>query len=173
MPFGRLHPPDSVRSAPLTTTEWLLMFHITAAFLLVGGAVAAGILNTIAITSARPSDSALLLRLVRTALPLMYIGALGTLVFGLVLWHDRSYSLGAAWLWLSLALWVLANALGGIGGRYQGRARKLAEQLAAKDDAPSDELRALLRDRRGNAYSYAAGLALLAILVLMIWKPGS
>ena len=149
------------------------MLHVTAAFLFVGSAVAAGILNGFAILSPRPSESALLLRLVRITLPIMFVGAFGTLAFGLSLWHERSYSLGAAWIWLSLALWVLSIALGAIGGRYQQRARELAERLAAEDDAPSDELRALLRDRRGNAYSYAAGLALLLILVLMIWKPGS
>ena len=33
------------------------------------------------------------------------------------------------------------------------------------------ELRALLRDPTGTAISYAAGLATLAILALMIWKP--
>ena len=31
-------------------------------------------------------------------------------------------------------LWVIANALGGIGGRHQERSRKLAEQLAAAGD---------------------------------------
>ncbi len=70
-------------------------------------------------------------------------------------------------------LWVIANALGGIGGRHQERSRKLAEQLAAAGDTSTDELRALLRDPKGNAMSWLAGLATLAILVLMIWKPGS
>jgi hypothetical protein len=35
----------------------------------------------------------------------------------------------------------------------------------------TDELRALLRDRRGNALSWLAGAATIAILVLMIWRP--
>ena len=70
-------------------------------------------------------------------------------------------------------LWVVSNALGGIGGRHQERSRKLAEQLAAAGDTSTDELRALLRDPKGNAMSWLAGLATLGILVLMIWKPGS
>jgi hypothetical protein len=49
----------------------------------------------------------------------------------------------------------------------------LAERLAADGDTPSGELRALLRDPRGNAPSYVAGAATLLILVLMIWKPGA
>jgi hypothetical protein len=68
---------------------------------------------------------------------------------------------------------VVLNALGGIGGRHQQRARALAERLAGEGDTPSDELRALLRDTKGLLVSNAAGVATLAILVLMIWKPGA
>ena len=102
------------------------MFHITAAFLLVGGSVAAGILNVLAIRAERPSDTAYLLGLVRVALPVIYIGVLGTLVFGLWLWHELHFSFGALWIWLSLVLWVATSALGGMGGRHQERSRALA-----------------------------------------------
>jgi uncharacterized membrane protein len=151
--------------------DWLLMLHIAAGFLLVGGSVAAGVLNTLAIRSERPSEAAFLLRLVRVTLPLIYAGVLGTLVFGIWLWHRLGFGIGTGWIWASLALWVAANALGGIGGRHQERSRELAERLASEGDAPSDELRQLLRDPKGTAVSYAAGVATLGILVLMVWKP--
>jgi len=147
------------------------MFHITAAFFFVGGSVAAGILNTLAIRAERPSETAALLRLVRVTLPVIFVGVFGTLVFGIWLWHERGYALGAGWIWASLVLWVVANALGGIGGRHQERARELAERLAAEGDVPNDELKGILADPKGNAVSWLAGLATLAILVLMIWKP--
>jgi uncharacterized membrane protein len=149
------------------------MLHVTAAFFLVAGSVSAGIFNALAIRSDRPSETAYLLRLVRVTLPAIGVGAAGTLIFGLWLWHEKHYSFGAFWIWASLALWVATNALGAIGGKHQERARKLAEQLAAAGDASSGELRALLRDRKGNAMSWLAGAATLGILVLMIWKPGS
>lgn len=149
------------------------MAHITAAFFLVGGSVAAGVLNTLAIRAERPSETAYLLRLVRVTLPVIFIGVGGTLIFGIWLWHELGYSIGVFWIWASLVLWAVSSALGGIGGKHQERARKLAEQLAAAGDATTDELRTLLRDRKGNAMSYFAGLATLAILVLMFWKPGS
>jgi uncharacterized membrane protein len=152
-------------------SDWLLMFHVAAAFSLFGGSVAAGILNALAIRSERPSEAAFLLRLIRVALPVIYVGVLGTLVFGLWLWHRLGFPFGTGWIWASLALWVVANALGGIGGRHQERSRQLAERLAAAGDAPNNELRALLRDPKGLVVSYAAGAATLAILVLMIWKP--
>ena len=59
-----------------------------------------------------------------------------------------------------------------MGGKHQEHAREVAERLAAAGDASNDELRALLRDPKGNAMSWLAGAATLAILVLMIWKPG-
>jgi len=149
------------------------MLHVTAAFFLVGGSVAAGILNALAIRAARPSETAYLLRLVRITLPVIGVGVAGTLIFGIWLWHELHFSIGAFWIWASLVLWVATSALGGIGGKHQERARKLAEQLAAAGDATSVELRTLLRDRKGNAMSWLAGAATLGILVLMIWKPGS
>ena len=155
----------------MSRTDWLLMLHVAAAFCLVGGSVAAGILNALAIRSERPSEAAFLLRLIRYALPVIYLGVLGTIVFGIWLWHELGFAIGTGWIWASLVLWLIVNALGGIGGRHQGRSRELAERLAAEGDAPSAELRALLRDPTGLAVSYAAGAATLAILVLMIWKP--
>ena len=157
----------------MTTAQWLLMLHVTAAFFFVGGSVAAGILNVLAIRSERPSETAYLLRLIRFTLPAIGIGSIGALVFGIWLWHEQGYSLGAAWIWISLVLWVIANALGGRGGRHQERARELAERLGVSGDASNDELRALLNDPKGNAMSWLAGAATILILVLMIWKPGS
>jgi uncharacterized membrane protein len=157
----------------VSTAQWLLMLHISAAFFFVGGSVAAGILNILAIRSERPSETAYLLRLIRFTLPAIGIGSIGALVFGIWLWHEQGYALGAAWIWISLVLWVISNALGGLGGRHQERTRELAERLGASGDASNDELRALLKDPKGNAMSWLAGGAAILILVLMIWKPGS
>jgi uncharacterized membrane protein len=149
------------------------MLHITAAFFFVGGSVAAGVLNVLAIRSELPSESAFLLRLIRWTLPVIGIGVAGTLIFGIWLWHNLGFSFGAGWIWASLVLWAVSGALGGRGGRHQEKARELAERLASTGDATTDELRALLRDPKGNAMSWLAGVATIGILVLMFWKPGS
>ena len=52
----------------MSTAQWLLMFHITGAFFLVGGSVAAGVLNVLSVRAPRPSETALYLRLIRTVL---------------------------------------------------------------------------------------------------------
>jgi uncharacterized membrane protein len=157
----------------VSTSDWLLMFHVSAAFLLVGGSVTAAILNALAIRSERPSEAAFLLRLIQRALPFIFAGVAGTFVFGIWLWHEKGYGIGSGWIWGALALWVAASALGGAGGRHQERSRELAEKLATSGDTTTDELRALLRDPRGNALSWLAGVATLGVLVLMIWKPGA
>jgi uncharacterized membrane protein len=147
------------------------MLHVSGAFFLVSGSVAAGVLNVLAQRAERPSESVALLRLIKTAVIVIGIGAATTLIFGLWLWHELGFGIGTWWIWASLVLWVISNALGGIGGKHQERARKLAEQLSGAGDTMTDELRALLRDRRGNALSWLAGAATIAILVLMIWRP--
>jgi uncharacterized membrane protein len=149
------------------------MLHITGAFFLVGGSVAAGVLNVLSIRAARPSETAMYLRLVRPLIPLIGLGSLATLVFGLWLVHELHFAFWSFWIIAALVLWLLVGALGSAGGKHQERARELAERLAAAGDTPADELRSLLRDPRGTALSWLAGLATLLLLVDMIWKPGS
>ncbi|HZC28201.1 MAG TPA: DUF2269 family protein [Gaiellaceae bacterium] len=159
----------------MSTYDWLLFLHMTGAFLLVGGTVVAGFLTIAALRRERPSEVAALLGLIRVSLPFIYGGVAMTLVFGLALVHEanQGYSYGDAWIVAAIVLWVLANALGGIGGRRQEEARRFALRVAAERDAPSNELRTRLFDRVGIALSLGSGLAVFAVLALMIWKPGS
>jgi len=153
--------------------DWLLFFHVTGAFLLIGGTVVAASLSLAALRRERPSEVAVLLGLVRFGVRAIYAGVFLTLVFGLWLVHDAGYSYGSFWVIAALVLWVYANAAGGIGGRREEETRKLAERLAAEGDAPSAELRARQRDPFTLGVEYSGGVAILLILVLMIWKPGA
>lgn len=157
----------------VNTAQWLLMVHITGAFLFLGGSVAAGALYALAMRTERPSEVVQLLRLVRLTVPAIGIGVLLTLVFGLWLVHELGFAYGSFWVVAALVLWVVAAALGGAGGSHQQKARLLAERLAGDGDEPDPALRALLRDPRGNAMSWLAGVATVLLLVDMIWKPGA
>jgi uncharacterized membrane protein len=159
----------------MSTYDWLLFFHVTGAFLLVGGTVVAGVLTIAALRRERPSEIAALLGLIRVSLPFIYAGVALTLVFGLWLVHEagQGYSYTDAWVIAAIVLWVLANALGGAGGKRQEEARRLALELSSTSDTTTPELRARLVDRVGLALSFASGLAVFAVLALMIWKPGS
>lgn len=157
----------------MTRYEWLLALHLLGAFAFLGGAVMAGILNVAALRRERPSEVALLLGLIRVAVVALGIGGLLTLVLGLWLVHEApfGYGYGDGWVVASLVLWVASGALGSIGGRRDRETRELAERLAATGDVPSVALRARLRDPVSLTLSYGSGLAVLAILALMIFKP--
>jgi uncharacterized membrane protein len=157
----------------VSTYDWLMMIHVTGAFLFLGGGAAAGILNLRAWYAYRPSEVALLLRLIsRVAVPAIGIGSVVSLIFGIWLVHHAGYSYGTFWVWAATVLWAVAGALGGRGGRYQSKAGREAARLAGEGDTMTPELRTLVRDPVGNALSYGSGLTLVLILVLMIWKPG-
>jgi uncharacterized membrane protein len=153
--------------------QWLVFLHVTGAFMVLGGAVMAGIFNVTALGRERPSEVVLLFRLTRIAAALITTGMLLTLAIGLWLVHDADYGYGDAWVVLALILWVVANALGGIGGGREKETRRLAERLASEGDAPSSELAARLRDPATLALSWGSGVLVIVILVLMIWKPGA
>jgi type II secretory pathway component PulM len=53
------------------------------------------------------------------------------------------------------------------------RARLLASRLADEGQPVSGELRALLGNRRAMVANYGSALLVLAIVVLMVWKPGA
>ena len=157
----------------MSTYDWLLSIHVTGAFLFLGGGAAAGILNLRAWYAERPSEVALLLKLVsRVAVPAIGLGSITSLLLGLWLVHHQGYSYGTFWVWAAIVLWAVAGALGGRSGRSQGKAGAEAARLAANGDTMTPELKALVRDPVGNALAYGSGLVLVLILILMIWKPG-
>ena len=133
----------------------------------------AGFAQISALRRERPSEIALLLRLARPGVLLVNLGALGTLAFGIALAEQTDIGLGTGWVSASLALWVVMMLLGGLGGRTARHARELAERLARGGDRPTEELRSLVSHRPSILLSYASTAAIIAILVLMVWKPGS
>ncbi len=155
--------------------QWLTFLHVSGAFLLIGGAVAAGVFNVVAQRRERPSEIALFLRLTRIPVVCVNVGMLVTIAFGLWLVHaaGQGYSFGDAWIVAALVLWAAVGALGGIGGNREKETRLLAERLATEGDEPSRELRRRMRDPLTIALSWSSGALTLAILGLMIWKPGA
>jgi uncharacterized membrane protein len=157
----------------VTTAQWLIGFHVVGAFLFVSGAVAVGGLHSLATRRDRPSEIAFLLRLTRPAVAVVGIGAWLTLGLGAWLVHHDGFDWSDAWISAALVLWVVAVALGGIGGRSARHTRYLAERLAGEGDNPSEELHSKLADPVARTLNYGSFLAVLAVLALMVWKPGS
>ena len=153
--------------------HWLLIFHVAGAFLVLGGAMVAGIFNVAALRRERPSEIVVLYRLTQIAARAITLGMVVALAFGIWLVADLDFvKWSNAWVIIALILWVIASALGGAGGRREDETRRFAQQLAADGDTPSAELRARMRDPLTLALSWGSGLAVIAILAVMIWKPG-
>ena len=153
--------------------DWLLFLHITGAFLLLGGGVVAGALNLAALRRDRPSEILVLFGLIRIAVVAIIAGAVLAFVFGLWLVNEVGYGYGDGWIVAAIVLLILGNAIGGFAGSRDARTAKFAEELVAQGDAPSAELRARVRDPITLICNYGSGLILVAVLALMIWKPGA
>ena len=153
----------------MTEREWALLFHLSGVVLLFSGLILAASALAAARRRKVAGEIAALLGLTRVGVVFVAAGAL--LLVGTGLWlveiWDGVYSLGDGWIAASLGLLALSFVLGAIGGQKPKQARKLAEAGGGA------ELRRLLDDRRADAVNYAAALAVIAALVLMVWKPGS
>lgn len=152
--------------------DWALFFHLLGAFALSAGVVVAGVGYEAARRRRSPAEVALLLGLTRVGVLLVAVGSLLVLPFGLWLVHIEHVGYGAGWVDAALGLFVAMGALGGFGGQRPKRARELAAQLAENDYGESAELRALLDDRVARSANYLSAAVLVAIVVLMVFKPG-
>ena len=147
-----------------------LFVHLVGVLLFVGGLTVAAVCFEAARRRSEPAEIATLLGLSRWGVVLVGIGGVVLLVGGLWL-AGVVHAYGDAWLDGAIALFILLSILGGIGGQRPKQARLLATKLA-KEGGDQAELRRLLDDRATLAINYAAAVLVLAILVLMIWRPG-
>ena len=154
--------------------DWLLFFHLVGALAFFAGAAVAAVGQLEALRRRRPSEVALLLGLTRWGVLLVGVGALLTIGFGSWLVARVPYwTFDQAWIEWAYALWVASMVVGALGGRPARHARELAQRLAAEGDRPSDELDRAVRDPLSLVLSFASGAIVLAIVVLMVWKPGA
>lgn len=150
-----------------------LFFHLLGAFLFFAGIVVASVAFESARRRQHLTEIAAVLGIARLGVPPVAIGALLLLSFGLWLVDLAGWSLDDEWLIASLVLFIIAGVLGAVGGQRPKRARLLATRLVREGKTSSSDVARLLNNRPSLALNYAAALAVLAILVLMVWKPGA
>ena len=150
----------------------ILFLHLAGVLLFVGGSVAAAVLRRAAMTRERPSEIALLLRAVRPVVPAVAGGLVLAIAAGFWLAHRLDYALSQAWLSLTFALIAWMLVVGAVAGRQDRHTRELAETRAADGDAPDDDLARRLRDPVNLALNASMLVAVVAVVALMIWKPG-
>lgn len=148
-----------------------LFFHLIGMLLFVGGILLAGVAFEVARRQDKPAEIALLLGLTRAGVLLVGVGTLLLGGFGLWLVHLGDFGYSTGWVDDSIALYLLALVLGTLGGQRPKQARHLAARLHAENAPVTNQLRGLLDDRLARVANYGSLLAILAILVLMVFKP--
>src|SRR5262245_4198074 len=154
---------------------WLLALHVLAAF----AWIAALVVFTVVVVAGRgltvPSDVVRLFRVSRVGDALIAVGMIGTIVFGLWLAVVLDeYKIWDGWIITALVLWLVAGAIGGRTGKVYDAARHRAKELVAEGrDESNPELNALLRTQRGLVLHILLVVITLALLVVMIYKPGA
>jgi uncharacterized membrane protein len=151
----------------------ILFLHLAGVLLFVGGSVAAAVLRRAAMTRERPSEIALLLRAVRPAVPVVAGGLVLAIAAGFWLAHRLGFALSETWLSLTFALIAWMLVVGAVAGRQDRHTRELAERLAADGDAPDGDLARRLRDPVSLALNASMLVAVVAVVALMVWKPGA
>jgi uncharacterized membrane protein len=153
--------------------DGILFLHLAGVLLFVGGSIAAALLRGAAMGRELPSEIALLLRAVRPVVPAVAGGLVITIAAGFWLASDLDLALSATWLSLTFVLIAWMLVVGAVAGRQDRKTRELAETLAAGGDARSAELARRLRDPLNLVLNASMLVAAVAIVALMVWKPGA
>jgi hypothetical protein len=153
--------------------DWLLSLHVLSAFAWVAALVVYSVVIAAGWGLSLPSDVVRMFRITRVGDALIAVGMIGTIVFGIWLAIDE-YEIWDGWIIAALVLWLLSAAVGGRVGKVYNGARDRANALLAEGrDAPSPELSAMIRSQRGLVLHVVMVLLVVAVLVIMIYKPGA
>jgi uncharacterized membrane protein len=155
--------------------DWLLALHVLAAFSLVAALVLYSVVIAVSWNLALPSDVSRMFRVARVGDVAIAVGAVGTLVLGIWLAIDSDdYQVWDGWIIAALVLWVVSMETGRRTGTVYNAVRDRARALVAEGrDAPQPELNAMVRSSTGLAFHAATVVLILALLVVMIYKPGA
>ncbi len=150
----------------MTHYETLLALHIASAFTFVCAYTTLSALLVACLRVDGRASALALLRLARPADVLAWVGATGTLVFGLWLVSDTAiYGLWDGWIIGALVLWLIAEE----AIRREDLLFRKGRQVVRSGDAA--DLRDILRSRHAVALHVVGGASLLGLVVLMIYKP--
>ena len=107
-----------------------------------------------------------------------FVYAVIVLGFALVGMSDKAWKFGQTWVWLAIVLWVAA--VGIAHGAIVPREKKVIELLREQTvggggpgaaSASDGQVEALMR--QVSLFGLLYGVAVVAILCLMVWKPGT
>ncbi len=159
----------------MTLDDWILALHVLSAFAYVAAIVLFWVLIVAVRTTDTPEGTIRLEPVVKVGNAAVAIGAAGTILLGIWLAISLDeYKLWDGWVIAALVLWAVAAALGQrTGAAFMQGMTKAQELQTAGQTGPNAELLALNRTQNGVLLHAAVTLVVLAIIVIMIWKPGA
>ena len=144
--------------------EWMLVLHVLAAFLTIASVVVFGTLLATTWRARTASEAGPVLRLWSLGFNLWNVGGLGTIVLGIVLAIDNGgFEPWDGWIIAAYILWAIA---GGAGTRTAMGYREALDNEGAT-------LADTVRSTRGLVLFAVMAVAVAALLVVMIYKPGA
>jgi hypothetical protein len=142
--------------------DWLLFLHVLLAFSLV---------VTVVMFTAFALGAPLTKTSFAVANAFWGLGAIGSLVFGIALVFDvDGYGFLDGWILGAIVLWAIATEL---GRRAQLELTPIAEGGAESTVSGADVAETAISARRAAMWHWLRALTVLALLVLMIYKPGA
>ena len=155
--------------------EWMLAFHVLAAFSLVAGSTLFWVLVVAVRRIDTPDDTLRLAPIAKVGNATIGIGMGGTIILGIYLaFALDGYAIWDGWIIAALVLWIVGATLGKrVGEAFMQGPRKALELKQAGETGPNAELLALNRTSRGVQLHALTSIVLLLIIIDMIWKPGA
>ena len=154
--------------------DWILSLHVLSAFAMVGAMVIFWIMIVSLWGTDSTSRVASLMRVSQVGTLLIAVGSLGTIIFGV--WLSISvdaFDIWDGWVIAAIVLWAVAGGLGQQAGNAYGSAGMEATRLATSGTETNPALAETFGASRAFWFHLVSTVAILAILVLMVWKPGA
>jgi len=159
----------------VSVDDWILALHVLSAFAYAGGLVLFWILIVAVRRTDVPEATIRMEPVVKVGNAAVGVGAGGTIVLGIWLAISLdAYQVWDGWVIAAIVLWVISLTTGQRTGAAYTKAMTRAQELqAAGQTGPNTELLALNRTSNGVLMHALTTLAVAAILIDMIFKPGA
>lgn len=155
--------------------DWLLFLHVLSAFALVSAEVLFTFLIVTLWKRELPGDFARVSGIARFGTILVNVGAIGVLIFGIVLAFEAdSYAIWDGWIIAAIVLWVVFSELGRRAGIVYDAVGVRARALVAEGrNEPNPDLGAMFRSPTALWLHLGSLAAVVLLLLDMIFKPGA
>lgn len=159
----------------MSLDDWILALHVLSGFAMATTLVLYWVLIVAMRDVDSASDTLSYGRLATVGNRIVIAGSVGTLVFGIWIAISKpEYQPWDGWVLAAIVLWAASGFTGSRAGAEYTKPFTRAQELveAGQEGAPG-ELRALNRSSTGLVMHTLSSVLIVALVAVMIWKPGA